>query len=177
VLVWLCGAAVGGAALTAQAPAGDLTWPEPTRLQRPWTRWWWPGGAVDRPNLTRELEGMAAAGIGGVEITPIYGARGAEDRYLPFLSPQYMATLEHACREAQRLGLGVDMATGTGWPLGGPWVSGEDADAKLVVRGGVKRRPRRSLPRLVLAESSGMMPSGTGRTKAAVPCPLWRPVC
>ena len=63
---------------------------------------------------------FAAAGIGGVEITPIYGARGYEARYIDFLSPQWVEMLEHTASEAQRLGLGVDMATGTGWPFGGP---------------------------------------------------------
>jgi hypothetical protein len=40
-------------------------------VAKPWTRWWWPGSAVDEQNLTRELESFAAAGLGGVEITPI----------------------------------------------------------------------------------------------------------
>ena len=31
--------------------------------------------------------------------------------------------LEHTAREARRLDMGVDMATGTGWPFGGPEVS------------------------------------------------------
>ena len=64
---------------------------------------------------------MAAANLGGVK-HPIYGAKGYEDRSIDFLSAKWMEMLEHAGREAQRLGLGVDMATGTGWPFGGPWV-------------------------------------------------------
>src|SRR5690606_16773551 len=39
-------------------------------------------------------------------------------------------------REARRLGLGVDMATGTGWPFGGPWVEERDALARAVLRDG-----------------------------------------
>src|SRR5690606_5904912 len=35
--------------------------------------------------------------------------------------------LDHVLKEATRLDLGVDMATGTGWPFGGLWISGEDA--------------------------------------------------
>jgi hypothetical protein len=93
-----------------------------TRENKPWTRWWWPGSAVNKADLTAQLEKFAAAGLGGVEITPIYGAKGAESRYIDFLSPQWMEMLEHVGREARRLGLGVDMATGTGWPFGGPWI-------------------------------------------------------
>jgi len=111
-------------------------WPQITRSAKPWTRWWWPGSAVDRANLTRQLEAIAAAGIGGVEITPIYGARGSEARYVDFLSPQWMEMLEHTTREAKRLGLGVDMATGTGWPFGGPTVSEADASSSLALLDG-----------------------------------------
>lgn len=107
-----------------------------TSTAKPWTRWWWPGSAVDEQNITRELESFAAAGLGGVEITPIYGAKGYEDRYVDFLSPRWMALIEHTAREARRLGLGVDMATGTGWPFGGPWVGTEDGSQKLVFADG-----------------------------------------
>src|ERR1051325_9409034 len=77
------------------AEAADLGWPEITRENKPWTRWWWPGSAVDKASLTQQLEKIAAAGLGGVEITPIYGARGYESRYLDFISPQWMEMLEH----------------------------------------------------------------------------------
>ena len=103
---------------------------------KPWTRWWWPGSAVDEASITRQLEQFAAAGLGGVEITPIYGARGSEDRNIAFLSPRWMEMLAYTGREAQRLGLGVDMATGTGWPFGGPWVAPEDGSQKLVLSDG-----------------------------------------
>jgi hypothetical protein len=102
-------------------------WPTINRTAKPWTRWWWPGSAVDAANLTRQLELFSAAGLGGVEITPIYGARSDEPRAIPFLSGSWMAMLEHTGREAQRLDLGVDMATGTGWPFGGPTVTDSDA--------------------------------------------------
>lgn len=116
--------------LQAAAPS-DLAWPAPTRENKPWTRWWWPGSAVDQANLTRELESLAAAGFGGVEITPIYGAKGYEERFIPFLSPKYVGMLAHTGAEAKRLGLGVDMATGTGWPFGGAQVTPADAELKL----------------------------------------------
>jgi hypothetical protein len=112
------------------------SWPELTQSAKPWARWWWPGSAVERPQLTAQLEALAAAGIGGVEITPIYGARGYEDRYLEFLSPQWVAMLEHTTREAARLSLGVDMATGTGWPFGGPEVSAAQGSSAIALLDG-----------------------------------------
>ena len=128
------------ALLAAAASAGaaperiESVWPKATRESRPWTRWWWLGSAVDEANLTRQLERLAAAGFGGVEICPIYGAKGWEDRYVPFLSPRWMELLAHTTREAQRLSLGVDLTTGTGWPFGGPGVGPKDASSSLVLK-------------------------------------------
>ncbi len=114
----------------------DLAWPEIGREQKPWTRWWWPGSAVDKENLTRQLTGMAQVGLGGVEITPIYGAKGYESRFIKFLSPDYVSILGYTASEAHRLGMGVDMATCTGWPFGGPWVGPADAEQRIVITNG-----------------------------------------
>ncbi len=137
-------ALLAGVTLFGSLNAGgtaDVAWPVPTRENKPWTRWWWLGSAVDKPNLTRELEAIAAAGFGGVEITPIYGAKGYEKRFIPFLSPRYLEMLAHAGAEAKRLGLGVDMATGTGWPFGGAQVTPADAELKLAFDAGGKIAP------------------------------------
>jgi len=127
---------LGGWCLADGDPAGDTTWPTVSRDEKPWTRWWWLGSAVDEKNLTRELEAIATAGFGGVEITPIYGAKGAEERFLRFLSPEYIEALGFTCTEAKRLGLGVDMATGTGWPFGGPHVGPDDVELRIAGKDG-----------------------------------------
>ncbi len=101
-------------------------WPDIHRETRPWTRWWH-GSALTKEGITAELEAYQRAGIGGVEITPIYGVRGHEDRFVPYLSDQWMELLTFTLAEAERLDMGVDMATGTGWPFGGPWVTDEFA--------------------------------------------------
>jgi len=98
---------------------------------RPWTRWWWLGNIVDTAGITSELEAYAAAGIGGVEITPLYGVKGYEDQYIDHLSPLWQEMLSHTIAVAGRLGLGVDMNLGTGWPFGGPQVENEFAAGKL----------------------------------------------
>jgi alpha-L-rhamnosidase len=126
------GAALVLALLVRGGEAPD--WPSASNETRPWTRWWWLGSAVDEAGLTAELEAFRAAGIGGVEITPIYGARGAESRFVPYLSDRWMQLLEHTLREARRLDLGVDMATGTGWPFGGPWVGADHSCRSLMVK-------------------------------------------
>jgi hypothetical protein len=92
------------------------------------------GSAVDKTNLTRELQRYHDAGLGGVHIIPIYGARGWESNYLRFLSPKWMEMMGYTVTEAHRLGMGVDMTTGTGWCFGGPTVSDRDANASVVVK-------------------------------------------
>ena len=128
--LFLLAAASAGIESIAQ-PAAGRGWPPIAAETQPWTRWWWQGSAVDRASLTAQLEALAAAGVGGVEVTPIYGVRGTEDRFISYLSPQWMEALEHTLREGRRLNIGVDMATGTGWPFGGPWV-GDDTAARSI---------------------------------------------
>ena len=113
---------------------GSRAWPAITREARPWTRWWWQGSAVEPAELTRQLTALRDSGIGGVEITPIYGVRGAEDQFIPYLSDRWVRMLEHTVSQADALDMGVDMATGTGWPFGGPWVDDNNASVSLAHR-------------------------------------------
>jgi len=109
-------------------------WPPVTAQARPWTRWWWMGSAVDPANLDRELARYQAAGLGGVEVTPIYGVKGWEQHFIPYLSPKWMEMLDHAIATSKKLGMKTDMTTGTGWCFGGPTVSTTDANAVVVAR-------------------------------------------
>ncbi|MDR2119964.1 MAG: glycosyl hydrolase family 2 [Tannerella sp.] len=123
-------------AMAQPSSGGEGIFPAVTLESKPRTRWWWMGSAVDSANITRNLEALSIAGIGGVEITPIYGVRGWESKYIDYLSPRWMQMLAFTLSEAQRLGMSVDMNNGTGWPFGGPEVTIEDAAAKAVVRNG-----------------------------------------
>lgn len=113
--------------------AQDTQWPAITTEAKPASRWWWMGSAVDKQNLTHNLNEYAKAGIGTLEITPIYGVQGNDANELPHLSPQWMEMLKHTESEATGLGMQIDMNTGTGWPFGGPDVSIEDAASKLLI--------------------------------------------
>lgn len=109
----------------------DAAWPSVTREMKPWARWWWQGSALTKEGITAEMEAYHKAGIGGLEITPIYGVYGEEEHFVNYLSPQWMELLMHVLKEARRLDMGIDMATGTGWPFGGPWVTNDDACKEL----------------------------------------------
>jgi hypothetical protein len=107
-------------------------WPRLTRDNKPWVRWWWPGNAVDTPGLKYNLQAFHDAGIGGVEVTPIYGVKGFENKFIDFLSPRWMKMLHYTINESDRLHMGVDMVTGTGWPFGGPQITLADAASKVI---------------------------------------------
>jgi hypothetical protein len=119
---------------TKASKTNDLSWPEQTSQNRPWTRWWWMGSAVNETELTTLLTQYQQAGIGGVEICPIYGVKGYEDKFIDFLSPQWTKMLAHTTKEAQRLDMGVDLTTGTGWPFGGPWITPQTASSGVVLK-------------------------------------------
>ncbi len=101
---------------------------------KPYTRWWWLGSAVDTANISYNLNEYARAGIGGVEITPIYGVQDNDNNDIPYLSPKWMQMLRHTVAEGERLGVEVNMSTGTGWPFGGPLVCVDDAAAKALFK-------------------------------------------
>lgn len=113
------------------------------RDARPWTRWWWLGSCVTAGEIDRQLALLRDAGFGGVEIQPIYAPEDPPAAPLRYLSPPWMRMLAHAIREAERLGLGVDLTMGSGWPWGGPWVGRDHAARRLVVeRAGGRIRAR-----------------------------------
>ncbi len=133
-------AMLAGGIVTAEAQGRDAAeaprafgWPTVTSTMRPWTRWWWLGSAVDKPNLTRLLETYRQAGIGGVEVTPIYGVKGQDAREIPYLSAEWVEMLKHTCSEAQRLDMAVDLPPGSGWRIGGPSVPTALASANVVI--------------------------------------------
>ena len=96
---------------------------------RPTVRWWWLGVSVTKDEIERELTQIREAGFGGVEIQAVGPAALASpldaDRTLPFLSPDFLDNLAFAAAKAKDLGLTVDLALQSGWPLGGKHVKPE----------------------------------------------------
>jgi hypothetical protein len=120
--------------IAAQHASSPLAWPTLTREFKPWTRWWWLGSAVDSTGIATQLGELAAAGFGGVEVTVIYGAKGAESSYLPYLSRPWVDMIAHTASEAHRRGMGLDLPQGSGWRMGGPSVVPADENASLTIR-------------------------------------------
>lgn len=101
------------------------------RTAKPWTFWWVMGPAMEKSDVCAQLDELAAAGMGGVHIIPIYPQRGEREKALPFLSDAYMDMLDFVCAEAEKRNMGVDMTMGTGWPFGAPWITSEFSAKKL----------------------------------------------
>ena len=108
------------------------SWPEAMNEARPGTRWWWHGSAVDGANLQWLMQQYASHGIGAVEITPVDAIQGNQANNIPYLSDRWMEMLRQVQQDARGLGMEVGMATGTGWPFGGPWVPLEESACKVV---------------------------------------------
>lgn len=153
------------------AVAQQAEWPPIRTEMKPGTRWWWMGSAVDSANIACNLKQYAQAGMGTVEITPIYGVQHNEANDIPFLSARWMDMYRYTSEQAKRNGMLTDMNTGTGWPFGGPLTAIEDAACRLLIteyriKGGrtirqrietdeEKQRPFAKLERLMAFSDNG----------------------
>jgi hypothetical protein len=122
---------------------------KPPKSYRPWTVWWWFGGASTGEDLVWELQQMDAHGIGGVEINPVY-ALNPEGEQPEVFGEEWQQRFLMVVREAERLGMKIWLRAGSGWPLGGPWITPDLASqsvAKAVLRVQGPQRWTGSLPR------------------------------
>ena len=121
-------------------------------------RWWWFGPAVTKPELERELRVMKDAGIGGVEVQPVYpllpddAANGIKN--LPYLSDEFLEMLRFTAEKCKELGLRFDLTLGSGWSFGGAKTpineaAGQFVSSALKLMPGTKRVP---LPPMIPAE-------------------------
>ncbi len=107
---------------------------QPSNDFKPFTRWWW-FGTASREEIRREMEGMALAGFGGVEIQTIYSAlpghpvEGYHD--LKWLGDEWLDMVACAVEMGKEIGLQVDLTFGDGWPFGGPHVDKQHASCRL----------------------------------------------
>lgn len=97
--------------------------------------WWWLNGNVTKEAITRDLEEMKKKGLGGALICDAGGAEQDGNDQVPhgptFLTPEWRELYRHTLKEAARLGLEMSLNIQSGWNLGGPMVSADDAAKKL----------------------------------------------
>ena len=108
------------------------SWPDVKNEAKAGARWWWLGSAVDKENLQWNIKQYADHGIGSLEITPLYGVQGNQANNIPYLSDKWMEMLRETQAYGNAQGIEIDMATGTGWPFGGPWVPLEESACRVI---------------------------------------------
>ena len=107
---------------------------EPPNIARPRVYWYWQNGNITKEGLTKDLEWMHRAGIGGVETFDVTMATPnvVEPRLL-YMQPGWKDAFHHALQVADRLGMTTTIGAAPGWSqTGGPWVKPADAMKKFV---------------------------------------------
>lgn len=98
---------------------------------RPWVYWFPLDGNISSNGITADLEAMARVGIGGVLYMET--EQGTPKGPAAFAGPLWRALFTHACAEASRLGIEVNMNNDAGWcGSGGPWITPEMSMQKIV---------------------------------------------
>ena len=134
-----------GAELTTAKLAEGFA--NPSGDYRPWVWAHWLHGNVDRASITRELEAMKRAGLGGLTMFDVAqpGIPAGEHKYM---QPSWQEMFGFEIAEAKRLGLEVMSHNGPGYcGNGGPWMPAERAAQEVVssahrIAGRVQRSSR-----------------------------------
>jgi len=88
------------------------------------TWWHWMNGNVTTKGITLDIEAMKRAGIRGFQIFQV--GTGIPKGPVPYSSAEHARLLQHAAREADRLGMEFDIMNCPGWSSsGGPWITPE----------------------------------------------------
>ncbi|MEZ0483089.1 glycosyl hydrolase [Fibrella aquatica] len=157
----------------AQSPSTlENRFRNPPVTAKPYVWWHWMGSNFSKVGITKDLEAMKEAGIGGATIFNLSSA--VQETHVPtqnnpwphqtYRSPAYWEALKHAAAEASRLGLEIGLHNTVGYSTtGGPWVTQERAMQKLVwsktnVEGGQQLS-------VVLAEPPKPIFTGWGSTR------------
>lgn len=102
----------------------------PPPAARPWVYWFPLDGNITSNGITADLEAMARVGIGGVLYMET--EQGTPKGEADFGGPLWRSLFTHACKEAARLGIEVNMNNDAGWcGSGGPWITPETSMQKI----------------------------------------------
>jgi hypothetical protein len=97
--------------------------------------WWWLNGNVTKEAITRDMEEMQAKGFGGALIFDASSSAHRTVAKVPsgpmYGSPAWRELFRHTVEEANRLGLELGLNIQSGWNLGGPDITQEEAAKQL----------------------------------------------
>ncbi|MFI2413655.1 glycosyl hydrolase [Streptomyces sp. NPDC018947] len=104
----------------------------PAAPVRPKFRWWWPDALVDADEIRREIDQIADAGFGGVEIAAV--THSVSEPIDPsrhgWGTPAWTDAVETALRQAKKRGVVVDLTLGPAWPAAVPGIT-PDSNAAI----------------------------------------------
>jgi hypothetical protein len=105
----------------------------PVRV-RPKGYWDWMNGNFDLERLTVELEEAKAQGMAGFDIFDIGAVSnpgGIVPAGPPFMGEECLQAIEHAVKEADRLGMELGLILSSSWDAGGSWIRPEHGSMAL----------------------------------------------
>ncbi|MGQ4267586.1 glycosyl hydrolase [Nocardiopsis changdeensis] len=104
---------------------------DPAAAARARFRWWWPHGLVDLREIEREVDQIADAGFGGMEIADVH--HSSDEDLDPgghgWGTDAWRAALETALARAEERGVTMDVTIGPSWPAAVPTVTPQDTAA------------------------------------------------
>lgn len=106
----------------------------PDKDSRPLTWWHWMNGNISIDGIRKDLSWLHESGIGGVFLFDAGNFKGqiVEDR-LQYMSDGWREAFRFSQALADSLGMSMSIASSPGWSItGGPWVTEDDAQKKLV---------------------------------------------
>jgi hypothetical protein len=107
---------------------------KPPDSARPWVYWFWNNANVTPEGITADLEAMQRVGVGGVLIMDVFERFAPPRGEAMFMGPRWQELFQFALKEANRLGLEVNMTSGPGWcGSSGPWITPEMSMQMLVL--------------------------------------------
>ena len=169
-----CLIALGALAL-AQNSQDELAagFRQPPDSAKPRTWWHWTNSNVTKEGITKDLEWMKRAGIGGFQLADVSAGSGqVVEKKIVYGTPEWLDAVRHASAEAQRLGLEMTIFSSPGWSeTGGSWVKPEQAMKKIVTSETVVEGPRKFSGKLAQPPSNNgpirNLRAGGGRGGAA----------
>ena len=107
---------------------------DPPHESRPMALWHWMNGNVTKDGIRKDLQWMHDIGLSGFFLfDAAYSSPAVVDTLLPYMSEGWKDAFRYAVALADSLDLEVGIASSPGWSLtGGPWVTEDDAQKKLV---------------------------------------------
>lgn len=103
----------------------------PPASARPWTWFHVMSGNMSREGMTKDLQAIADAGIGGIVLFHV--TQGVSYGPVKFNSPEHRDLIAHVASECERLGIQFSFHNADGWSAsGGPWIDPENSMKQVV---------------------------------------------